>query len=88
LLFIHRNDTNGKKIIPFFQTKIAKAISLLFAIAIVCIAVLINLSDMQDVPNLLTGNYKYVEGTPQRIWHQGKNFNEYVQVNGLKIEFP
>jgi hypothetical protein len=39
---------------------------------------------------LLTGNYKYVEGTPQKIWHhEGKDFfNEYVQIKGLKIEFP
>jgi hypothetical protein len=73
---------------PFFQKKIFRAISLLFAIAFVFLMIDVSLPYIEDIPNLLTGNYNYVEGTPQKIWHRSKEFNEYVQVNGSSIEFP
>jgi hypothetical protein len=73
---------------PFFQTKTSHTISLFFAAAIVFLMVWMSIPYIEDIPILLTGNYNYIEGTPQKIWHKSKDFTEYVQINGLKIEFP
>jgi hypothetical protein len=73
---------------PIFQTKIFRAISLFLAAAFVYLMIWASIPFIKDIPILLTGNYKYIEGTPQKIWHKSRSFTEYVQVNGLNIEFP
>jgi hypothetical protein len=87
-VFIHRNDSSGNRVRPLFQTKIARFFSFVFAAAMVLLMVFISEGYIMDIPNLLTGKYRYVEGTPQKIWHKSKTFDEYVQINGVKIEFP
>jgi len=73
---------------PIFQTKIFRAISLFLAAAFVYLMIWASIPFVKDIPILLTGNYKYIEGTPQKIWHKSRSFTEYVQINGLNIEFP
>ncbi|AIF51227.1 hypothetical protein [Pelosinus sp. UFO1] len=73
---------------PIFQTKTFRAISLFLAVAFVFLMIEVSIPYIKDIPVLITGNYEYIEGTPQKIWHKSKSFTEYVQINGLNIEFP
>lgn len=71
-----------------FHTKIISAITYLFGVSFAAILVCIGLLYLTDVGNLLIGNYRFVEGSTQQIWHERKQMSEYVRVNGIKIEFP
>lgn len=86
--FIHRNDTMGRKVAPLFKTKIYKLMIFGVTVGFVCLSVLCSWPFIEDIPDLLTGNYKHTEGTPQEIWRKSKDFSEYVQINGKVIQFP